>query len=132
MLGKIVRIAVLLVLFYAAGMSTFNFINMHELAGMAGTDIGFLKGGAIHTEARLNQLEKATSVTHQAIKAIVIKIADQDSELAVLNQRNLNLEETVDKVNAKLNEVIYHRTWEIKKRIATNRANLIRQGIWKE
>lgn len=132
MFAKIVRVVIMLVLFYAAGMATFNFINLHELAGMAGSDIGFLKGGVIYTEARLNQLEKATSVSHQAIKAIVIKVSDQDSELAVLNQRNLDLESTVDKINAKLNEVIYHRTWEIKKKILENRTNLIRQGIWKE
>lgn len=139
MFAKIVRVVVLLLLFYAVGLSTFNFVNSHEFSGMVGSDVGTLKGENSYIKERIITLESGVSLSHQAIKAIVIKVSNQDDmihkhEVKVNQYRDmwLKTEKDLDYLNARVQQIEYNRTWEIRKKVWTNKTNLIRQGIWKE
>jgi uncharacterized protein YoxC len=106
-------------------MSTFNFINSHELAGMFGSDVGVLKGTNTYIIAKIEKLEEGMGVSHQAIKTIVEKVGEQDEAI-------IKVEKDIDKLNARVVHIEYHRQWEIRKKIAQTRAKLIREKIWKE
>jgi len=129
---KFVLTAAILLLFYAVGLSTFNFVNSHELAGLWGGDFGTLKSEATYVREQINVLKEGVGVSHTAIKTLAEEqraTAKKYKELWDKVEKNYK---DIDHINARVNEVIYHRTWEIKKKIRENRTNLIRQGIWKE
>jgi hypothetical protein len=115
MFGKIVRICVLLLLFYAVGMSTFNFINSHELAGMFGSDVGFLKGDNHLQQMEIEELKDGVSLSHNALRALIAKDLEQDIKIGTNDyfieeiwQRIDELEKDVEQCLVKNEHLWYH------------------------
>ena len=70
MLRKIVSVVAVLLLLYAVGMSSFNFVNSHELAGLWGGDFGTLKSEATYVREQIKVLKEGVGVSHTTIKTL--------------------------------------------------------------
>jgi biopolymer transport protein ExbB/TolQ len=135
---KFVSFMVIIFVLLAVGLGGLNLVQIYKIKKSAS-----LRTEIVETEkvinSRIEKLETDVNTSHVAIKAIISRVDEhnvvinkQDEAINKQNVRSVKNEKDIDKLNAKLNELIYHRTWEIKKKILENRTKLIRQGIWKE
>jgi len=125
MLAKIVRVVVLLLLIYAVGMSTFNLVSIHELSGLFGGDVGILKGESTYIRAKIESLD-------ETVESLDTKVDTHKETVEKYHKMWVKAEKDIDKLNARVVHIEYHRQWEIRKKIAQTRAKLIREKIWKE
>lgn len=139
MFKKFVNVVAILLILYAVGLSTLNYVNSHDFAGAVGNDVGINKGDInlliVESVVMRDQIEKnldtmaKISIVLDSMSVTIIHNAIDTSTLGYLY---IDLEKDLDKLNAIVQASEYHHEFEYKRKVVENRKKLMEEGIWKK